>query len=600
MPNTSRALFRFHAALACCMALLLSAASAVSVDAATITVNSFNQVDPGLCTIATAISSVNAGADQVGCTHAGTYGASDTIVLAAGTYALTTANNGTNAYPVVQVAVVIDGNGATLSRTVGNIAPFFRFFEVQDGGLTVNNVTLTGGNVPGGAGGAIFSRGGPLTVSGATFSGNRASSGVGGAIHHASIEAASIVGTTFINNTVSPGGDGGAIFDSSTGGMTLANTTFSGNSANNGDGGAVFDSSTGGLSITNSTFSGNNATGGDGGAIFDSSTGGLTFNGGAVTNNTVSPGGDGGGIFDSSSGGIHITNVAFTGNTATGGDGGAIFDSSSIGTGPVSNNCIVGNTATISGGGIFRSSPELNAIDNWWGAATGPSQAGPGTGDAVSPDVTFAPFLTSPAAACSIPTSTTTTTTTTTTLVGAETFGDCVDNDGDGLTDFEDPACCTAANTLTLKIRKAQLVPQKAGTLLVLDTTIQKGASAGLDPLTQDVFLQVREQGGRQLLCARMPATRFVKRRGKLFQFLDRKLTEKLAQGVTGTELRRVKQDVLLHAEGRKANVAPPTVTTLVVTVGFRNPARPEADNQCAGAVKTFRKRGKKGALRVP
>jgi hypothetical protein len=192
------------------------------------------------------------------------------------------------------------------------------------------------------------------------------------------------------------------------------------------------------------------------------------------------------------------------------------------------------------------------------------------------------------------------TTTTTTTLVGAERCGDCVDNDGNGLADFEEPACCPAANTLTLKIRKAQLVPQKGGTLLGLDTTIQKGASAGLDPLTQDVFLQIREQGGRELLCAHMPATRFVKRRGKLFQFLDRKLTEKLAQGVTGTELRPVKKDVILHAEGRKANVASPTLTTIVVTVGFRNPARAEAGNQCAGAVKTFRKSGKKGGLRVP
>ena len=184
--------------------------------------------------------------------------------------------------------------------------------------------------------------------------------------------------------------------------MTLANTTFSGNSANGGDGGAIYDTSTGGLTITNGTFSGNTATGGDGGAIYDTSTGGLEFNGGSVTNNSVSPGGNGGGIFDSSSGGIHITNVVFTGNTSTGGNGGAIYDSSSVGTGPVSNNCIVGNTATLSGGGIFRSgAPALNAIDNWWGAATGPSQAGPGTGDAVTSNVTFAPFLTSPADVCS-------------------------------------------------------------------------------------------------------------------------------------------------------------------------------------------------------
>jgi predicted outer membrane repeat protein len=574
--------------------------SAVTVDAATIAVNSFNQIDPGQCTIAVAISSVNAGADQVGCTHVGTYGVSDTIVLAAGTYALTTADNGTNAYPIIQVAVAINGNGATLSRTVGNVAPFFRFLEVQAGGLTISNVTLTGGNVPGGDGGAILSRSGPLTVSGATFSGNSASGGAGGAIHLRAIEATSISNSTFANNTTSPNGNGGAILNRATGGMTLTNTIFSGNSAGAGNGGAIHDISTGGLTLTNSTFSGNTcASGGNGGAISDGSTGGLVFNGGNVTNNSVSAGGNGGGIYDSSSGGINITNVVFTGNTSTGGNGGAIYDSSSVGTGPVSNNCIAGNTATISGGGIFRSgAPALNAINNWWGAVTGPSQAGPGTGDAVSSNVTFAPFLTSPDV-CS-PTTTSTTTTTTTTLVGAETCGDCLDNDGNGLADFEDPSCCPPANTLTLRIRKAQLIPQRSGTLLGLDTTIQKGAAAGLDPLTQDVFLQMREQGGRQLLCARMPASRFIKRRGKLFQFLDRKLTEKMAQGVTGTELRRVRQDVLLHVEGRKANVTRPTLTTLIVTVGFRNAAGADADNRCAGVVKTFRKSGKKGGLRLP
>jgi predicted outer membrane repeat protein len=418
MARTSNARLRFRTLVPCCLAFLVSAATPVSVDAATITVNTFNQVDPGQCTLATAISSTNAGADQAGCTHVGTYGTSDTIILAAGTYALTIADNGTNAYPIIQVAIAINGNGATLSRTVGNVAPFFRFFEVGNGGLTIDNLTLTGGNVPGGDGGAILSRTGPLVVTGATFSGNSASGGDGGAIHHRSIEAASITGTTFTNNTASPGGNGGAIFDSSSNGMTLANTTFSGNSASGGNGGAVHDSSVGGLTVTDSAFSDNTATGGDGGAIFDSSSGGLAFNSGTLSNNSVSPGGNGGGIYDSSSGGLRITNVVFTGNTATGGDGGAIYDSSSVGTGPVSNNCIEGNTATISGGGIFRSgAPALNAIDNWWGAATGPSQAGPGTGDAVSPDVTFAPFLTSAPSICS--TSPPSSTTTTTTLPGA-------------------------------------------------------------------------------------------------------------------------------------------------------------------------------------
>jgi predicted outer membrane repeat protein len=388
----ARALFR--------LLILAFAALAMPVHAATITVNTFNQIAVGQCTIATAIASINAAADQPGCTHTGTYGTSDAITLASGGYALTLADNGTNAYPVIQKALTINGNGATLTRTVGAVAPFFRFFEVEAGSLTLNNATLTGGNLPNGNGGAIFTDSGPLVVSGSIFSNNTTPNGDGGAIFHNSTEAATISNSTFTGNSA-PGGDGGAIYDNSTNGMTLTDVTFTSNSAAGGDGGAVFDNSTGGLTITNGTFSGNSASAGDGGAIYDNSSNGLVFNGGSVSNNSVGPGGDGGGIYDNSTGGINITNVVFTGNTATGGDGGGIFDGSSAGTGPVSNNCFVGNTATIGGGGIFRSStPSLNAINNWWGAANGPSGAGPGTGDAVSTNVTFAPFLTTAPAIC--------------------------------------------------------------------------------------------------------------------------------------------------------------------------------------------------------
>ena len=42
----------------------------------------------------------------------------------------------------------------------------------------------------------------------------------------------------------------------------------------------------------------------------------------------------------------------------------------------------------------------LDATGNWWGAASGPSGNGTGTGDAVSLDVAFAPFLTTAPAGC--------------------------------------------------------------------------------------------------------------------------------------------------------------------------------------------------------
>ena len=46
--------------------------------------------------------------------------------------------------------------------------------------------------------------------------------------------------------------------------------------------------------------------------------------------------------------------------------------------------------------GVFSNNPEVDAILNWWGDASGPDVLGPGTGDSVSANVLFCPWLTSP------------------------------------------------------------------------------------------------------------------------------------------------------------------------------------------------------------
>jgi len=69
------------------------------------------------------------------------------------------------------------------------------------------------------------------------------------------------------------------------------------------------------------------------------------------------------------------------------------------------NNCIAGNSTNglrVASGGYTGS---LNAINNWWGASSGPNYngAGPGTGDKITdPDhvVTYTPFMTSPGVCC--------------------------------------------------------------------------------------------------------------------------------------------------------------------------------------------------------
>lgn len=66
------------------------------------------------------------------------------------------------------------------------------------------------------------------------------------------------------------------------------------------------------------------------------------------------------------------------------------------GTGSPTNTVVTGNRIeNNSGGGLNNLSPQLvDAEDNWWGDASGPSGSGPGTGDSVSAQVDFDPWLT--------------------------------------------------------------------------------------------------------------------------------------------------------------------------------------------------------------
>ncbi|MCZ7567881.1 MAG: right-handed parallel beta-helix repeat-containing protein [Ardenticatenaceae bacterium] len=79
-------------------------------------------------------------------------------------------------------------------------------------------------------------------------------------------------------------------------------------------------------------------------------------------------------------------------NTVTGsGIGIQVNDTSAAPT--INYNNIVGNTTS---GLKNLSTNSVNAENNWWGAADGPSDAGSGSGDAVSANVDFDPYLANP------------------------------------------------------------------------------------------------------------------------------------------------------------------------------------------------------------
>ena len=164
--------------------------------------------------------------------------------------------------PVITSDITIEGNGYTISGDNR-----YRIFFNAGGGLTINDLTMTKGDVDE-SGGAIVNGGdGELSISDSSFSGNSAENS--GAIFN--VGELIISDSSFSDNNSAEGG-GGAIVNGGDGELSIVNSSFSGNSAE--IGGAIFN--VGELSIGSSSFSGNSA---DiwGGAIYNWEEGELSM-----------------------------------------------------------------------------------------------------------------------------------------------------------------------------------------------------------------------------------------------------------------------------------------------------------------------------------
>ncbi len=250
-------------------------------------------------------------------------------------------NAGANGLPIVTEALIVNGNGRTLSRAED--APALRFFTVIDYGgngvsLTLNNLTLTGGLI--------------------NATGTNASIRSGGAVYAEDADI-TINNSSFVNNTARFGG----AVSSSSSNLVLDNSTFSGNQTIGTDGdtagyGGAINATNGTINGGDNRFEGNTATV-LGGAIYSDSSGTLTDT--YFLNNTA----PNGGAINYLTGTLNLT----TDDDAT---------------------CFVGNSATA----VLESSGTLNAPGAWWGRGDGPGGAGPGTGDSVNAGVDFSGFLT--------------------------------------------------------------------------------------------------------------------------------------------------------------------------------------------------------------
>jgi hypothetical protein len=286
----------------------------------------------------------------------------------------------------------------------------------HDGGGIANTGTLTidasdmFGNAGKGGGALANWPGGEAMIQNGTQVHDN-SAGTGALFNYGTL---TVIDSTVFNNTAEYGGG-----LSNWGGMlTLTNSTVFGNSASasaggihNKDGGtttiengsvisgntAVWDGGginnwVGTVNLSNSTVSGNYAAQ-SGGGILNLASGTVTVDVSSISNNSAFWGG--GGI--NNAGVLTITGSALLDNTADG-DGDAVDSATDTENATsITNSCIAGNGNTA----VFNErSASQNFTANWWGAASGPSGAGSGSGDSVSDNVDFSSWLTMPPDLC--------------------------------------------------------------------------------------------------------------------------------------------------------------------------------------------------------
>jgi CSLREA domain-containing protein len=319
---------------ACSILVLLAA---ISVDAASLTVNSISDDGTGTCTVGKctlrdAIASAGSG-DII------TFSlpANSTIALSRGEL-------------LIRTNVTISGPGPDALTVQRSTAPGTAAFRIFRANSAVDPVVISGLRIANGVstddGGGIYNDNGALTVDNCIISGNSASDR-GGGIHSRGVfneQPVTISNSTISGNSAVDKGGGIAI---TFGPVTITNSTISGNSAGVAGGGV--ENLHGTVTIANSTISGSNLAP-IGGGIYNRRLASVGTSTVTIANSTIS--GNvataGGGIYNSD-GTVILTGATIVGNSAiiggsTGG-GGGIYQR--IGTISSRNTIIALNSAVV-------------------------------------------------------------------------------------------------------------------------------------------------------------------------------------------------------------------------------------------------------------
>jgi hypothetical protein len=185
-----------------------------------------------------------------------------------------------------------------------------------------------------------------------------------------------------------------------------------------------------------------------------------------------------------------------------------------------------------------------------------------------------------------------------------EICGNCIDDDGNGLTDFEDLACCAGDERHAQVLKKGRLRAnkKKGGTRVKLKAILWSGTETA-DPTTEDVYVQARESNGDSLFCARLPASAFRQKKNgkKTYRFRDKRGVIDGAGGLQKVSIRTDKHGMTrFKARGKHTAFTLPEAGPLEITVAFLpSDNATAATPRCSAAVRAFRST-KHAGLRFP
>jgi len=80
-------------------------------------------------------------------------------------------------------------------------------------------------------------------------------------------------------------------------------------------------------------------------------------------------------------------------------------------------------------------------------------------------------------------------------------------------------------------LARARVTPKGATSRMRIKSTLAKSGLSTVNPTKQDVFLQIRPAGSHDILCARVPASKF-KARKKTFKYWSKMSSAPSAQGI--------------------------------------------------------------------